>query len=100
MQYYWKLYRRVTSEAISYICYLPFLGFGHSGVTGSLASRTYDTATAATSASTSGSSGYSSTPGSSKGLSFKEVLAALVLITRGTHEEKIKCKYTKPCMIK
>ena len=28
----------------------------------------------------------------SKGLNFREVLAYLVLITRGTREEKIKCK--------
>ena len=31
----------------------------------------------------------------SKGLNFREVLAYLVLITRGTREEKIKCKKKK-----
>jgi hypothetical protein len=37
-----------------------------------------------------GGSGFNS--GSHKGLNFREVLAFLVLITRGTREEKIKCK--------
>ena len=77
--------------------WLILIGFGgHSGVAGSLASRTFDTATAATSGATAlGTSNYSNNSYSSKGLSFKEVLAVLVLLTRGTHEEKIKCKYVE-----
>ena len=69
-------------------------GFGgHSGVTTSLASRTFETSSVGNSGSNStGSSSHSNYSNSSKGLSFKEVLAALVLLTRGTHEEKIKCK--------
>ena len=30
--------------------------------------------------------------GGGKGVSFRELLTALVLLTRGTREEKIKCK--------
>ena len=81
--------------------WLILIGFGgHSGVAGSLASRTFDTATAATSGATAlGTSNYSNNSYSSKGLSFKEVLAVLVLLTRGTHEEKIKCKYVEEAHI-
>ena len=71
------------------------LGFGgYNAGTGSLASRTLDTA--ATAGSISVGSSISNSSNSSRGLSFKEVLAALVLLTRGTQEEKIKCKYYLP----
>ena len=61
-----------------------------------MASRTFDTTTAASNGATAmGTSSYSNNSYSSKGLSFKEVLAVLVLLTRGTHEEKIKCKYVE-----
>ena len=71
------------------------LGFGgHGSVSGSFSSKAYENSTnGATAAS---SLGYSGGPSSSKGLSFKEVLATLVLITRGTHEEKIKCEFFAP----
>ena len=36
----------------------------------------------------------------SKGLNFREVLAYLVLITRGTREEKIKCEFFFPLNMK
>ena len=32
--------------------------------------------------------------GTNKGLSFRDLVCGLVLLTRGTREEKIKCEYT------
>ena len=69
------------------------LGFGgHGSVTSSLSSKAFETTAPVTLANSSAA--YSSGSSSSKGLAFKEVLATLVLLTRGTHEEKIKCKHT------
>ena len=71
---------------------LNILGFGgHGSVSGSFSSKAYENSTNGVIAASS--LGYSGGLSSSKGLSFKEVLATLVLITRGTHEEKIKCEF-------
>ena len=83
------------AEQIYALCVGGFSGHGSSS---SLASRTFETAAAATVGATnsSGSStggAYASSSSSSKGLCFKEGLAVLVLLTRGTHEEKIKFIY-------
>ena len=70
---------------------IQYLGFGgHGSVTGALSSKAFETATSGT--SSGNGMGYVGGSSSSKGLTFKEVLATLVLITRGTHEEKIKCE--------
>jgi len=77
------------AEQIYTLCVTGF--GGHGSVSGSFSSKAYENSiNGATAAS---SLGYSVGTSSSKGLSFKEVLATLVLITRGTHDEKIKFIY-------
>ena len=36
---------------------------------------------------------YSGFGGTNKGITFRDLLCGLVLLTRGTREEKIKCKF-------
>lgn len=36
---------------------------------------------------------YTAFGGTNKGITFRDLLCGLVLLTRGTREEKIKCKY-------
>ena len=59
------------------------------GIPLSLAEQIYNLCNGGLSNNSNGNGGHSS---SSKGLNFREVLTFLVLITRGTREEKIKCK--------
>ena len=86
------MYIKVRDNLIFLELNLNILGFGgHGSVSGSFSSKAYENSTNGVIAASS--LGYSGGPSSSKGLSFKEVLATLVLITRGTHEEKIKCEF-------